>query len=721
MSNRPVLIIERCVCSVYDLLAKPVNRFGFGDEELRTFVGDVTNGVRFLRGKGYLHRDIKPGNILMKVDDYGKSLYVLTDFGATGTVVGADEPFQSIYGTPEYLAPELYERGVLRRPGPHDFTELADVHSLAVTIYHVATGVLPFVACKGPRHGETMMKILTETRPGDISGRERINGQIIRSKEFPDHVTCSTSLQAMLKPLLAAMFLRGDSKLPFANYFVWVDNMLSLVPIKAFHHEKCAIHTVYVSGDFRLNTIVDHIRDVTGVTEEKDQLLILRDSTSVHRVVTPEVRLKDFPRTLVEDYWFVYEVTDRPLPPAPAVPKVPLLPPLMADSLDMDMDAWHVSCYASICHMTHRRIETLVETTRLLRRSFMNLRNYQIASATVMRSPIDCMTDSMAIQGERCALAKRKKASMIRLRETVDSSVGDTGDLRREVDRVIELTDEALENERTVLSAFIQAQEYINVLCVTIRKQSFIPADKDRRVTEEDDYLTLIGNRMAPIEALVDTLADHKKLKKLDPYETTIHSDAMNSLHVLSVEVMVHYNDKCKELTGLYAEVADGTCLLKKHYERTKKADVNLQWAKNQMRLINGTLNEIDTLCISITAEAIRLQRLPTPSSHGGRIRRLPPTSTTTTTSPVSQSSSSGRLHDGYASQWTGGLYVGPVSYTTTTTGNSSAGDYRRDKRDDAPPLHSLSVLSRLTGNLIINPNLNTDDTEVDSEVLTAR
>ena len=81
-----------------------------------------------------LHRDIKPGNILFNINNEPK----LVDFGlACKSEVGVDYSEQ-IWGTPYYIAPEK-----LRRE-PETF--LADMYSLAGTLYHSLTGQTPFEA-----------------------------------------------------------------------------------------------------------------------------------------------------------------------------------------------------------------------------------------------------------------------------------------------------------------------------------------------------------------------------------------------------------------------------------------------------------------------------------------------------------------------------------------------------------------------------------------------
>ncbi|CAG5120800.1 unnamed protein product [Candidula unifasciata] len=191
-SRTKVIVMEYCTHgTLYNLLDQPENAFGLSEEEFLLVLSQVTAGVKHLRDNDIIHRDIKPGNILRSVAQDGRSVYKLTDFGAARELQ-QDEEFFSLYGTDEYLHPDMYERAVLRRPRGQQFGVYVDLWSLGVTFYHAATGNLPFRPYGGRKNKETMHLITAKKEHGVISGvQEQQDGPIKYSRDLP--LTCRLS------------------------------------------------------------------------------------------------------------------------------------------------------------------------------------------------------------------------------------------------------------------------------------------------------------------------------------------------------------------------------------------------------------------------------------------------------------------------------------------------------------------------------------------------
>ena len=98
------------------------------------YVEQVAHALHHAHGRGIIHRDIKPDNVLVSPDGVAK----VTDFGlARPTVLdGTLTAPGSILGTPAYMAPEQWHGA------PADAR--TDLYSLGVTYFHLLVGRPPF-------------------------------------------------------------------------------------------------------------------------------------------------------------------------------------------------------------------------------------------------------------------------------------------------------------------------------------------------------------------------------------------------------------------------------------------------------------------------------------------------------------------------------------------------------------------------------------------------
>ena len=139
-------------------------------ERLGLFV-DVCRAVQHAHQKGVIHRDIKPTNVLVAIQD-GKPVPKVIDFGVAKAVHAklADRTLYTelgaVIGTPEYMAPEQAELSAL------DVDTRADVYALGALLYELLTGSTPLTRDRLKAAGlAEVLRLIREEEPPKPSTR----------------------------------------------------------------------------------------------------------------------------------------------------------------------------------------------------------------------------------------------------------------------------------------------------------------------------------------------------------------------------------------------------------------------------------------------------------------------------------------------------------------------------------------------------------------------
>jgi serine/threonine protein kinase len=154
------------------------------------FTCQICNAVDHAHRQGVIHRDLRPGNVLVtengfiKVADFGTSRFL--EIAAHGTTV---------IGSPPYMAPEQFH-------GKAVFA--SDIYSLGVTMYQMLTGVLPY---ETPAPGDIQKlatgELVSPPRVRNPRIPRAINDVVMRSMR-PDPADRYQRAGELLEDLLAA-------------------------------------------------------------------------------------------------------------------------------------------------------------------------------------------------------------------------------------------------------------------------------------------------------------------------------------------------------------------------------------------------------------------------------------------------------------------------------------------------------------------------------------
>jgi eukaryotic-like serine/threonine-protein kinase len=162
------------------------------------FIRQAALGLQHAHGKGLVHRDIKPHNLMLtrkgqiKILDFG--LARLSEAGGDG---GSNTAPNLVMGTPDYLAPEQARNS-------HDVDIRADLYSLGCTFYFLLTGKTPFAG------DSPLAKVIahTEATPEPVTGlRQDVPEEVaaivarLMAKQPADRFQTPAELAAALAPL----------------------------------------------------------------------------------------------------------------------------------------------------------------------------------------------------------------------------------------------------------------------------------------------------------------------------------------------------------------------------------------------------------------------------------------------------------------------------------------------------------------------------------------
>ncbi|KAG8181274.1 hypothetical protein JTE90_022212 [Oedothorax gibbosus] len=459
-SQKKVLVMELCDAgSLFTILDDPENSYGLEEVEFHQVLKDLSAGMKYLRDNNIIHRDLKPGNIMKFISEDGRSIYKLTDFGAAREL-DDDQQFMSLYGTEEYLHPDMYERAVLRHPANKPFKATVDLWSIGVTLYHVATGSLPFRPFGGRKNRETMHYITTTKASGVISGVQHSEkGPIEWSKELPKTCLLGQGLRDLVTVLLAGILeCNADKMWSFDQFFECATDIISRRIFHVFYMNEGKEVCLYMQPNKTLQDLKDQITNQTKVPGANQ--LLLFNKAELSSVVQPTTEISAFPATTPNEPIILVHTDNTNVKDLTRLSALSACFPNFPPSVSLDHDAALAKTCCSVAHAVKRVVVKLVRGRELLLKTPDTLLSLAVDNVTKLCSNYDVLKHKTEDTYHRCDLLERN----VTLTSEFVSLWSSKYDCSNELQQLAHLVAESKQLKEQVKQKIVPLQSAIHML-----------------------------------------------------------------------------------------------------------------------------------------------------------------------------------------------------------------------------------------------------------------
>ncbi|KAL4086626.1 hypothetical protein PRIC1_013688 [Phytophthora ramorum] len=146
-----------------DIECTPLNA-----ELTKTYFTHLIEGIDFLHENKIIHRDIKPGNLLLKTIDENEVILKIADFGVSHEMANDNEDMRQTAGTAIFMAPEMLT-------GENFQGKPVDIWACGVTLYMFIYGHPPFVA-------KTMTELYGRIQNDTIEYPDSVGDRVVESE-----------------------------------------------------------------------------------------------------------------------------------------------------------------------------------------------------------------------------------------------------------------------------------------------------------------------------------------------------------------------------------------------------------------------------------------------------------------------------------------------------------------------------------------------------------
>ncbi|XP_048416004.1 serine/threonine-protein kinase STK11 isoform X2 [Stegostoma tigrinum] len=256
------MVMEYCVCGMQEMLDSVTDK-KFPVFQAHGYFCQLIDGLEYLHSQGIVHKDIKPGNLLLTTDGTLK----ISDLGVAEALhpFAEDDTCRTSQGSPAFQPPEIAN-------GLDTFSGFkVDIWSAGVTLYNITTGLYPF-------EGDNIYKLFENIGKGEYTIPEDCG------------LLLSDLLQGMLEydPVKRFSIQQIRQHNWFRKKHPQAEN---LVPIPPSPETK---------DKWRSMTVVPYLEDLHGYNDEEDEDLFNEDEIIYTQDFTVPVERK-IPQALVRN------------------------------------------------------------------------------------------------------------------------------------------------------------------------------------------------------------------------------------------------------------------------------------------------------------------------------------------------------------------------------------------------------------------------------------
>ncbi|KAB1259047.1 Death-associated protein kinase 3 [Camelus dromedarius] len=193
---------------LFDFLAE---KESLTEDEATQFLKQILDGVHYLHSKRIAHFDLKPENIMLLDKNVPNPRIKLIDFGIAHKIEAGNE-FKNIFGTPEFVAPEIVNYEPLGLE--------ADMWSIGVITYILLSGASPFL---GETKQETLTNISAVNYDFDeeyFSNTSELAKDFIRRLLVKDPKRRMTIAQSLEHSWIKEYTIKSHSSMPPNNTYI---------------------------------------------------------------------------------------------------------------------------------------------------------------------------------------------------------------------------------------------------------------------------------------------------------------------------------------------------------------------------------------------------------------------------------------------------------------------------------------------------------------------